>query len=229
MAIAIGKPLKVDAPKMNMTRPSVAMFCVEADLTKEFPKFVQIGKKGRKHDQYFTYEHIPSYCSKCSKIGHKREDCKKVLAPQVFHTVQQNNASIESDQSKKGKGIVLKTQKPKWKPQVGVVIKDRSDNAVSSSGLTTKEKATIPVDVQEKAINLVISTVTAGTEPINLGVEKEAQNSPIDPDGKLLIQDDGQVDYQREDNWVDGKPIERELWSGGELMMHWLNNRSKEN
>ncbi|CAI9112486.1 OLC1v1012943C1 [Oldenlandia corymbosa var. corymbosa] len=48
MEMALGKPLKVDAPTLNMTRPSVARFCVEIDLTKELPKSVKIGKKGRK-------------------------------------------------------------------------------------------------------------------------------------------------------------------------------------
>ncbi|CAI9112628.1 OLC1v1013098C1 [Oldenlandia corymbosa var. corymbosa] len=37
----------VDAPTLNMTRPSVARFCVEVDLTKEFPKSVKVGKKDR--------------------------------------------------------------------------------------------------------------------------------------------------------------------------------------
>ncbi|CAI9109032.1 OLC1v1008764C1 [Oldenlandia corymbosa var. corymbosa] len=40
MATAIRKPLKVDAPTLNMTRPSVARFCVEVYLTKELPKLV---------------------------------------------------------------------------------------------------------------------------------------------------------------------------------------------
>ncbi|CAI9117571.1 OLC1v1018976C1 [Oldenlandia corymbosa var. corymbosa] len=76
MAIALGQPLKVDTPTMNMTRPSMARFCVEVDLTKELPKSVKIGKKGRKHEQIFTFEHIPSYCLKCSQIGHKEADCR---------------------------------------------------------------------------------------------------------------------------------------------------------
>ncbi|CAI9115322.1 OLC1v1016196C1 [Oldenlandia corymbosa var. corymbosa] len=76
IARAIGKSLKVDTLTLNMLRPSVARLCVEVDLTKDFPRSVKIVKKGKKHEQQFTYEHIPSYCSKCCKIGHKEEDCR---------------------------------------------------------------------------------------------------------------------------------------------------------
>ncbi|CAI9102756.1 OLC1v1001076C1 [Oldenlandia corymbosa var. corymbosa] len=76
MATALGQPLKVDTPTLNMTRPSVARFCVEVDLTKELVKSVKIGKKGRKHEQFFTFEHVPFYCRKCCKIEHKESDCR---------------------------------------------------------------------------------------------------------------------------------------------------------
>ncbi|CAI9094743.1 OLC1v1030530C1 [Oldenlandia corymbosa var. corymbosa] len=41
MATAMGKPLKVYSLTLNMTRSSVARFCVEVDLTKELPKSVK--------------------------------------------------------------------------------------------------------------------------------------------------------------------------------------------
>ncbi|CAI9108595.1 OLC1v1008239C1 [Oldenlandia corymbosa var. corymbosa] len=47
MASAIGQPLKVDTPTVNITRPSVARFCVEVDLMKDLPKSLTIGKKAR--------------------------------------------------------------------------------------------------------------------------------------------------------------------------------------
>ncbi|CAI9112498.1 OLC1v1012955C1 [Oldenlandia corymbosa var. corymbosa] len=51
-------------------------------------------------------------------------------------------------------------------------------NAVSSSGLTTEEKAAIPVDVQEKATNLVDLTVNASHIVVEEGrsnLEQEQQ------------------------------------------------------
>ncbi|CAI9089817.1 OLC1v1024457C1 [Oldenlandia corymbosa var. corymbosa] len=41
MATALGQPLKVDTPTLNITRPLVARFCVEVDLTKDLPKSVK--------------------------------------------------------------------------------------------------------------------------------------------------------------------------------------------
>ncbi|CAI9112578.1 OLC1v1013044C1 [Oldenlandia corymbosa var. corymbosa] len=80
---------------------------MEVDLTKDLPKSVKVGKKGRKHEQVFTFEHIPSYCLKCCKIGHKDIDCR-VGKP----TVQVN----ESDKIEvlEKKGIKIKSAKPKW-------------------------------------------------------------------------------------------------------------------
>ncbi|CAI9102519.1 OLC1v1000801C1 [Oldenlandia corymbosa var. corymbosa] len=77
IASAVGKPLQVDTPTLNLTRPSVARFCVEVDLMKDLPKSIRIGKKGKKYEQHYTYEYVPSYCPACCKIGHKEVDCKK--------------------------------------------------------------------------------------------------------------------------------------------------------
>ncbi|CAI9102728.1 OLC1v1001046C1 [Oldenlandia corymbosa var. corymbosa] len=77
IASAVGKPLQVDTPTLNLTRPSVAHFCAEVDLTKKLPKSIRIGKKGKKYEQYYTYEYVPSYCSACCKIGHRDVDCRK--------------------------------------------------------------------------------------------------------------------------------------------------------
>ncbi|CAI9105921.1 OLC1v1004954C1 [Oldenlandia corymbosa var. corymbosa] len=105
MATALGQPLKVDTPTLNMTCPSVARFCVEVDLTRDLLKSARIGKKGHKHEQIFTFEHVPSYCVKCSKIGHKDFDCR------MGKPLPQNN-KVEPSVAKK-KGIILAQLKPK--------------------------------------------------------------------------------------------------------------------
>ncbi|CAI9102839.1 OLC1v1001187C1 [Oldenlandia corymbosa var. corymbosa] len=114
MATALGQPLKVDTPTMNMTRPSVARFCVEVDLTKELPKSVKICKKGCKHEQFFTFKHISSYCLRCSKIGHKEADCRvgKHLKPK-------NGDEKHVATAAKKKGLEIKAAKPKWLLKVG--------------------------------------------------------------------------------------------------------------
>ncbi|CAI9089808.1 OLC1v1024448C1 [Oldenlandia corymbosa var. corymbosa] len=104
---------------MNMTRPSVARFCVVVDLTKELPKYVKIGKKGRKQEQIFTFEQIPSYCLKCSKIRHKEADCR-VGKPSQPKMDGDTNVALVS----KKKGIKIKAAKPKWPLKGGDSKKD---------------------------------------------------------------------------------------------------------
>ncbi|CAI9115308.1 OLC1v1016174C1 [Oldenlandia corymbosa var. corymbosa] len=113
MATAIRKPLKVDAPMVNMMKPSVACFCVEVDITKDFPKSVKVGKKGKKHDQIFTDEHIPDYCSKCCKIGHKKEDCR-IGKPNPLVKKGQDHDGVDVSKKKGGaKSVHVKATNPR--------------------------------------------------------------------------------------------------------------------
>ncbi|CAI9106079.1 OLC1v1005137C1 [Oldenlandia corymbosa var. corymbosa] len=107
MATALGQPLKVDTQTLNMTRPSVARFCPEVDLTKVLPKSVKVGRKGRKHEQFFTFERIPSYCSKCCKIGHKDIDCRVGKPMERMNNADKTEVPVN-------KGIKIKSAKPKW-------------------------------------------------------------------------------------------------------------------
>lgn len=43
IANLIGKPMKIDEPAANLSRPSVARICVEMDLLKELPSRIWIG------------------------------------------------------------------------------------------------------------------------------------------------------------------------------------------
>ncbi|CAI9112481.1 OLC1v1012937C1 [Oldenlandia corymbosa var. corymbosa] len=238
MATAIGKLLKVDAPTLNITRPSVARFCVETDLTKEFPKLFRIGKKGRKHEKYFTNEHIPSYCSKCSKIGHKSEDCRKGLAPQTFPVVKANDPVKGSETGGKGKDLVIKPQKVKWKPLEGVKIKERADNIVSISGPTTTEKSLIPFDVQKEAAtekDIPAATVSEGTFTTDLDKSSTAQQPKqravtIETDAAMqsnrfsvleVIEESDEeieeVDYHRKEDTDDKANVGTGRWSEGEI------------
>ncbi|CAI9112627.1 OLC1v1013097C1 [Oldenlandia corymbosa var. corymbosa] len=194
-----------------MTRPSVARFCVEADLTKEFPKFVRIGKKGRKHEQHFTYEHIPSYRSKCSKIGHKKEECKKELAPQPFLVVKQNEVVKVSDPGKKGKGIVMKTPKPKWKPQCTVISDcDAPKQSNRFSALETIVEyedeveevfSEAPLLTQEKKVHASVASIDERSLPV----------ASLDSAGKIIVQEDTQVEYHHEDDSDD--ELNGQQWS----------------
>ncbi|CAI9115578.1 OLC1v1016508C1 [Oldenlandia corymbosa var. corymbosa] len=119
MAMALGKPLNVDTLTLNMTRPSVARFCLEVDLTKELEKSVKIWKKGHKHELIFTFEHVPFYCKKCCKIGHKEVHCRVGKPPQKNRDDGQKVevARKNDDSDPKKKGIKIPRAKPRWKQQ----------------------------------------------------------------------------------------------------------------
>ncbi|CAI9089806.1 OLC1v1024446C1 [Oldenlandia corymbosa var. corymbosa] len=148
IATVTRKPFQVDTPTLNLTRLSVARFCVEANLTKELPKSIKIGKRGKKHEQSLTYEYVPSFCSKCKKIGHKKEECRQgkvVQAAQVVRNPRQETKDA------KGKGILIK-QPPQWKLKPSNTVESKESKGVyvrgnpNSSGLIVAEKTLIPVD-----------------------------------------------------------------------------------
>ncbi|CAI9099277.1 OLC1v1036065C1 [Oldenlandia corymbosa var. corymbosa] len=156
MATALGQPLKVDTSTLNMTRPSVARFCVEVDLTKDLPKSVKVGKKGCKNEQIFTFEHIPSYCLKCCKIGHKDIDCR-VGKP----TVRMNESEKIEVPALKKKGIKIKSAKPKWPlkggdPKSGLEAQIVSLNPLVVKGVE-KESAMITEIVERQPVEKTLA------------------------------------------------------------------------
>ncbi|CAI9099861.1 OLC1v1036743C1 [Oldenlandia corymbosa var. corymbosa] len=150
MATTIGQPLKVDTPTLNMTRPSAARFCVEVDLMKELPKSVKIGKRGRKHEQIFTYELVPAYCPKCSKIGHKERDCRigkptpqKIVADKVTAPNEKKNGIKMAKQK-----VKLGSKKPHEKSEVEVEIINANPLIIKAVE-AAKEKTVIPMDIPD--------------------------------------------------------------------------------
>ncbi|CAI9112842.1 OLC1v1013336C1 [Oldenlandia corymbosa var. corymbosa] len=125
IASAVGKPLQVDALTLNLTRPSVARFCVEVDLLKELPKSIRIGKKGKKFEQFYTYEYVPAYCQSCCKIGHKAIDCRKGKGMINADLRKEEQAGMEKLAAEKGaladkvpagnkNGFRINQKKVKW-------------------------------------------------------------------------------------------------------------------
>ncbi|CAI9099231.1 OLC1v1036016C1 [Oldenlandia corymbosa var. corymbosa] len=119
IASAVGKPLQLDTPTLNLTRPSVARLCVEVDLTKESTKSIHIGKKGKNYEQHYTYEYVPSYHPACCKIAHKESDCRKgkgvslnVLKADALKKAEHADKEVNLAGNKKG--IRLQQQKVTW-------------------------------------------------------------------------------------------------------------------
>ncbi|VFQ84000.1 unnamed protein product [Cuscuta campestris] len=70
IASALGRPLKVDESTLRFSRPELARFCVEIDVSKSPPSKIHINLGGKDIFLQLVYENIPHYCSSCSKLGH---------------------------------------------------------------------------------------------------------------------------------------------------------------
>ncbi|CAI9094893.1 OLC1v1030723C1 [Oldenlandia corymbosa var. corymbosa] len=133
--------------KFEEDPPIVPIWVSLFDLPIEFLN-PEVGKKGKKHDQIFTYKHIPAYCTKCNKIGHKKEDCraglqkaadKKKKAPEkIVDRIKRKDPSHDAT-NPSAQGVAT---------SASVAATDRP----SSSGLSAKEKKKIPVDVHDTVV-----------------------------------------------------------------------------
>ncbi|CAI9112272.1 OLC1v1012692C1 [Oldenlandia corymbosa var. corymbosa] len=169
LAGIIGKPLKIDVPTLNMSRPSVARVCVEVDLLKDLPKQIRLGVEGNTYFQAVTYENLPEYCTECSKIGHSVKNCKhtKEWKSEVGDTTEAGNkkqtanvnnlvVKIATEKLRIIPKEAQKQTKHVWKPKSSVLQenemeKTKDHHGPSTSGLSTEEKQNIPVDVMERS------------------------------------------------------------------------------
>ncbi|VFQ80252.1 unnamed protein product [Cuscuta campestris] len=76
IASAIGRPLKLDESTLRFSRPELARFCVEIDVSKPPPSKIHINLGGKDLFLQLVYENIPHYCSSCSKLGHLKGHCR---------------------------------------------------------------------------------------------------------------------------------------------------------
>ncbi|CAI9089644.1 OLC1v1024256C1 [Oldenlandia corymbosa var. corymbosa] len=142
IASAVGKPLQVDTPTLNLTRPSVARFCGEVDLTTELRKSIRIGKKGKKYEQLYTYEYVPSYCSAYCKIGHKEFDCRKgkgvALNVLKADAKKAEHADLEMKTAGNKNGIRLQQKKVTWGSRKTGKSTDLQVEIIQENPLTVK-------------------------------------------------------------------------------------------
>nr|XP_027062884.1 uncharacterized protein LOC113689292 [Coffea arabica] len=74
----VGKPLFLDAATAARTGPSVAWVCVEVHLVKPICSRVWVAVEGEVGFwQQIVIDDLPSYCSKCWRLGHSVGDCKR--------------------------------------------------------------------------------------------------------------------------------------------------------
>ncbi|XP_020683296.1 uncharacterized protein LOC110100216 [Dendrobium catenatum] len=72
-----GRPIHTDNATASGSRPSVARVLVEIDVTKTFPDSVWLGPEKLGYVQKIVFECMPSFCSSCKALGHKKLVCPK--------------------------------------------------------------------------------------------------------------------------------------------------------
>ncbi|KAL2237563.1 UNVERIFIED_CONTAM: hypothetical protein Sindi_0948000 [Sesamum indicum] len=75
LASKIGKPLRMDEPTADLSRPDLACVCVELDLTAPKVHVVYLNIEGKTYRQQILYENCPPYCSSCNHLGHDIATC----------------------------------------------------------------------------------------------------------------------------------------------------------
>jgi hypothetical protein len=72
MALAIGKPIKVDMHTLNIERGCFACICIEIDLDQPI-----VGRLWIKDNWYkVEYEGLHLICNSCGCYGHLERDCQ---------------------------------------------------------------------------------------------------------------------------------------------------------
>ncbi|CAI9105217.1 OLC1v1004090C1 [Oldenlandia corymbosa var. corymbosa] len=154
----IGQPLKIDAPTLNMSRPSIFRACVEVDLLHELPKRILLGTDEYSYYQHVTYENLPEYCMDCRKIGHSSHNFRHGKAKEapvkekerpVIGKEKENSVSQPANKTKPP------STNPTWKTKkaaesvTGQETNQHKDE--SSSGLTAAEKMNIPTYIGDSS------------------------------------------------------------------------------
>lgn len=81
MAKVVEKPLHVDMATKNKSRPSCAKIKVQVDLTKEFPKRINVGIRKSTMGEILStwimirYDYMSKYFKSCKLQGHTEAEC----------------------------------------------------------------------------------------------------------------------------------------------------------
>ncbi|XP_020684617.1 uncharacterized protein LOC110101167 [Dendrobium catenatum] len=81
IASMVGIPYLLDGNMFQWSRREFARVCVRVKLDEKLPLGVWIEGKLGKFYQNIVYERLPTFCFKCCKLGHLKEDCLDNLIP----------------------------------------------------------------------------------------------------------------------------------------------------
>ncbi|CAI9089600.1 OLC1v1024201C1 [Oldenlandia corymbosa var. corymbosa] len=219
IASTVGKPLQVDTPTLNLTRPSISRFCVEVDLMKDSPKSIKIGKKGKKYEQHYTYEHVPSYCPACCKIGHKEVACRKGkgVIKEGLKTAERVAAEKISTGAKGG--LRLQQKKVTWSSKKKGKKDDLQVTIIQENPLMVKG-----VEKSQPTENLMLAETHAG-EPLDSGCQKVGDVDCVQK--KVIAQgNDGSFDPETREEEVSKKNVIAQGDDGFSLQSNLLDQDS---
>lgn len=74
---SLGNPLKVDENTLNFSRPEVARFCVEIDVSKSLPAKIHLKLRGKESFFPLIFEDVPHFCSSCKKLVTRKPALKR--------------------------------------------------------------------------------------------------------------------------------------------------------
>ena len=77
VARAYGTLLSIATPTSTGSTVVCARFCVEMDLSKDYPTEIYVGTESKGGFQPVKFENRPAFCSGCSKLGHVFSSCRR--------------------------------------------------------------------------------------------------------------------------------------------------------
>ncbi|VFQ86520.1 unnamed protein product [Cuscuta campestris] len=188
IASSIGHPLMMDASTAAKTRPSMARFCVEIDISKDLLKKIWIDNGGLGFFQPVTYEKLPEFCIQCKKSGHLDGKCSS-----MDNLISKNELS---------KNNLSKTWCPISKHEVS------KENLPKTAAVMIEPILNIPCELGPKLDNKTSCDMNV-TDPSTAGHKKSEVDhhvSDLSPDPKgdeLTPQEDMEINltaFCKEDN-----------------------------
>ncbi|XP_020598565.1 uncharacterized protein LOC110038136 [Phalaenopsis equestris] len=140
---ALGKPLKLDVPTFNLSRPSVARILVERDLTLPTVDEIWLGTEHNGYWQKIIAEQKPYYCFHCFMFGHTDNKCFK-LHPRL--RIDHHAASKDAAMSERERDISDKC--------LGETIFERNVHGPDETILVTKAAVAIETEKVDNQLNI---------------------------------------------------------------------------
>ncbi|XP_057811626.1 uncharacterized protein LOC131025857 [Salvia miltiorrhiza] len=95
----LGQPLKIDSTSMTDDVAHFVRILVEIDLAQPLPETFTVDGGDRSFVVEFSYEYLPTFCTRCKITGHTVEKCRRGVKN------QQSKAGSKKDEPKKQEWI----------------------------------------------------------------------------------------------------------------------------